>query len=293
MVGFKTILVPFAGKFNEVNVLKTGFSLAKLFEARVQVLHISPDPQEFIQSAYSGVSTPFVTFEGVLEELEKHNKKEQEEAQQVYNKFFDQHVTTCSNKEEAACAFLQQEIGNAKDIISLKGRMSDLIVMSTAFEEDKTRYDGSTIGALFNTGRPVLLIPPHSHYDDITKLNNVIISWNGSKEAMRAVISSLPLLHQAKQINILTIQEEGDDELPISAQELSQYLEQHNIKSDVIIQKASDTDATEVIFAKAKDKNADMIIMGAYSHNRLWETFFGGVTDFMLKNTTIPVLMAH
>ena len=170
-----------------------------------------------------------------------------------------------------------------------------LFIISTTFEEGKTHYNDATVSALFNTGRPVLLVPPHHHFDDITKLN-VIIAWNGSTEAMRAVTLSLPLLQHVKNIYVLTIQDEDIEEdsyFPISSEDLSLYLKQYDINVDLLKVCDSSAVTTEEILKNAKEKNADMVIMGAYSHNKLWETFFGGVTDFMLKNTPIPLFMSH
>ena len=127
MSSFKTILVPFGGQFTEMNALETGFIFTKLFLSKVQVLHVSPDPNAAIGNIYQGVSTPVVPYDIMVEQLTERNKIEQEDAKRSYHKIFDQYLSKNENKELSSNISFQIDTGSTKNIIANKGRLSDLI----------------------------------------------------------------------------------------------------------------------------------------------------------------------
>lgn len=175
----------------------------------------------------------------------------------------------------------------------LHGRCSDLVVMSQTRSEllpvtvraDVPEY------ALLNGARPVLLVPAAGSFDQPGQ--NVVVAWNGSVEATRAVTSALPLLKRARQVTVLVanpgldvFEEEGEPGADIGL-----YLARHGVKTEVLVRTASDSVAT--IADTVASCNADLLVMGAYGHSRLREFILGGATRTMLREMRVPVWMAH
>jgi nucleotide-binding universal stress UspA family protein len=140
---------------------------------------------------------------------------------------------------------------------------------------------------LFRSGRPVLVVPPHA-----VKLNfeTVMIAWKDSLEAARAIAAAQPFMALAREVHLLTIKE--GDNVVASLQEVEDYLTLHydEVRSEVI--SGEPREVGKLLLAQAYDRRA-LLIMGAYSHWRWRERLLGGATDYILRESSIPVLMMH
>lgn len=189
---------------------------------------------------------------------------------------------------DATFASWREKSGNLETIVALTGRVNDLIVIDNPREAgpfEEAVFDA----AVFSSGRPTLVMG--SQLPD-NLLRHVVIAWNGSLEAARTVGQSIALLHEAERISIITIPSERDQEANIA--DLSQYLHWHGVR----VEPASlvpdiEGSAGEKIIAACKSAGASMLVMGAYTHSRLRQAFLGGVTQHILTNATLPILMAH
>jgi nucleotide-binding universal stress UspA family protein len=122
---------------------------------------------------------------------------------------------------------------------------------------------------------------------------SIVIAWNASREAIRAVHDAMPLLVKAKKVTIFTFsaRESG---LHATSEALVEHLLRHGV-----VAKISDwTDtgelsALEALFADLDTQNADLIVAGAFGHTRLFESLFGSVSLDMLRQPTAPILMSH
>jgi len=145
--------------------------------------------------------------------------------------------------------------------------------------------------ALFESGRPTVVVP-YIQTDEI-KLGHVLVCWDGSRSAARAVADSLPFLVRSKQVEIVMVA--GSDgragELPGTG--LAEHLARHDLNVEIKRLIAADMDFSNVILSYAADCGADFIVMGGYGHSRLREFILGGATRGMLQSMTVPVLMAH
>lgn len=181
------------------------------------------------------------------------------------------------NEVEAA---VSTEIGS-------RGRTADLVVLARSSREYSAPTDDALHGALFYTGRPVLLVsgaPPADLF------GTAVVGWNDSREAAHALAAAWSLLGRAKRIVIFISGE--DDALRRSADRLVAHLAWRGYAAATVVSDASH-DAGAGLLAVANREGAGLIVMGAYSHSRLRHLVFGGVTSHIFKNTTIPVLMAH
>ena len=152
--------------------------------------------------------------------------------------------------------------------------------------------DLMTEAVLFESGRPVLAVPYIG--PDEAKIRNVIVAWDGRREASRAANEALPLLSKAETVSVVVV---GDSAPSARTGEpgadLALHLTRHGV--NVSVKRISDAgiDVTNALLSHAADSEADLIVMGGYGHSRLREFVLGGATRGILGSMTLPVLMAH
>jgi nucleotide-binding universal stress UspA family protein len=146
-------------------------------------------------------------------------------------------------------------------------------------------------GALFGSGRPVLVVPYIQK--DALRLNRVLLCWDGSRSAARAFADATPFLERSKNIEIITIATKDDNRSEISGADIAHHLARHKLKVDLKRIVAPDTDVPNTILSHAADSSTDLIVMGGYGHSRLREFVLGGATRGILGSMTVPTLMSH
>ena len=212
----------------------------------------------------------------------------------------DNKATTATARFEAAAKragisaesrIISASISGAADQLGRLARRFDLAVAGQV-ESDKAAADEIVDEAvLFESGRPVIFVPYIQKAG--LKLDRVMVCWDGSRAATRAVADSLPLLQKAKVVEIVLVTSKGfkTDEAP--GADLAKHLARHGL--DVVLKRITspDIDITSTILSYAADSSADMIVMGGYGHSRLREFILGGVTRGILETMTVPVLMSH
>jgi nucleotide-binding universal stress UspA family protein len=143
------------------------------------------------------------------------------------------------------------------------------------------------------SGRPILVVPYAGNFPDLGR--RVVIGWNASREAARAVNDAMPLLTAAEIVSILTIDpREGPrahGELP--GADISLHLARHGVKAEIERTVSADLPVGEALLSRAADLGADLLVMGAYGHSRARELLLGGATRSLLRSMTLPVLMSH
>jgi nucleotide-binding universal stress UspA family protein len=141
---------------------------------------------------------------------------------------------------------------------------------------------------LFESGRPVLIAPPTP---PVSLGETIIIAWNGATETARAVAFAMPLLSQAKRVEVL--EAEGYRVPGPSAQELAGVLKREGIQAQARTLPVSRFTSGEIFLAEAKALGCDLLIKGAYTQSRLRQMIFGGATSHILRHAEVPVFMAH
>jgi len=168
-------------------------------------------------------------------------------------------------------------------------RVHDLCVLD--MEKDAVQRDRGLIeAALFESGRPVLIVPPGC---ETFSVKRALIAWDGSASAARAVGDAIPFLSEAGEVEILSISGEKDLSTTIAGADLAPHLARHGIAVTVRNVALSRPDVASEIRHAAEAFGADLIVSGAYKHSRLREWLLGGVTQSLLKDATLPVLMSH
>ncbi len=144
--------------------------------------------------------------------------------------------------------------------------------------------------ALFEGGRPVLVVPPGCQMFACRK---VIVSWDGSAMASRAVAGALPLLRAADVVEVLSITGEKDLSGVVPGADLARHLAHHDVNVSLKDLNTAGRAVADVLRDQASILDADLVVMGAFKHSRLRQWVLGGVTSSMLAETTTPLLLSH
>jgi nucleotide-binding universal stress UspA family protein len=178
---------------------------------------------------------------------------------------------------------------------ALHARYADLTVLG---QLDPDRGDADMLRprperVTLASGRPILVVPYAGHFESVGR--RVMIGWNATREAARAVNDAMPLLVAAEVVTVLTIDPRegpaGHGELP--GADISLHLARHGVKAEIERTVSADLSVGDVLLSRASDLAADLLVIGAYGHSRARELLLGGATRSLLRNMTVPVLMSH
>ena len=178
--------------------------------------------------------------------------------------------------------------------MGIQTRYADLAVIGQFDPEDPVPGLMSDFPAsvLMQSAHPVLIVP--FAIQNIKPLSRVLIAWDASMTATRAVTGALPLLKTASMIDVVVFnaspQDEAHGEVPGS--DLALYLARHGVAVNVICRR-TDIDIGNALLSLCADQGSDLLVMGGYGHTRFREILLGGVTRTVLESMTLPVLMAH
>jgi nucleotide-binding universal stress UspA family protein len=148
-------------------------------------------------------------------------------------------------------------------------------------------------GVLFHSGRPALIAPPGWRGGTIGK--RVVVAWDASREATRALSEADDILELSEAVTIVTVDAKpkmfGHGDQP--GANIAGHLSRRGLPAEVRNVDSMGRSAALAILEEANSLNADLVVMGGYAHSRLRELVFGGATRELLRAATIPLLMAH
>lgn len=282
----REILVPVRGDGKGDNVLAHASALARRFKSHVVVTHCRPRPQDLLPY---GVPVPtFLKDQLQKQAIELANQVEKSlksEFDMLVQKF-DLTVSEAPIAGTATATWVEEE-GRQVEVIKRHGRLVDLIAVA---QPDRAGMLGvnSLKAALFHTGRPVLLCPP-TDTPPVQIGTHIVIAWNGSTEAARAVALNIGLLEDATTVTILT---GGEEVYGTTADDLASYLQNRGITAAIERFSAHHNVGKELL-ERCRKLGADLIVMGAYGDSHEKEIMFGGNTQTIIESTSIPVVLVH
>jgi len=168
------------------------------------------------------------------------------------------------------------------------GMAADLVVASRGVAEDDASAHATLVAVVVEAGRPLLI--PSAAAPSVTMADRVAIAWKPTPQAARAVAFAMPFLERAKEIVVMTVEEE--DGPRDEADRLVRNLAWHGLKAVAQRLKPGAGDAATTLLAAAADQ-AGLLVMGGYGHSQIREWVFGGFTQQVLADAPVPVLIAH
>jgi nucleotide-binding universal stress UspA family protein len=277
---YKTILVQLNDEQRIAETLQPAITLAARFGAHLIGLHVSP------AMIYA---PPLPGTGGVIGMIKEHERK-------VCDKIgtsFDE--MTKGRGFVAEMRFLKPKgHDDVARLVVHHGRAVDLIVASqpAPMTDVNSAMDFPERLAM-ESGRPVLTIPLTGARGEIGR--NVLLAWNGKREAARATFDALPLLKAAKSVTILGLEQirTRGDNLSMPDTAIGASLARHDVNVTVKTGSVLEGSVGEEILARVAGEGADLLVMGAYGHMRLRELVFGGATRHVVRHMTVPTLLSH
>jgi nucleotide-binding universal stress UspA family protein len=190
----------------------------------------------------------------------------------------------------AAQRILDSTAAGAGPVFARLARHFDLAVVGQAEREQGAAGDPIVEAALFESGRPLLIVPyiQRSPF----QAGRILVCWDGGRVAARAVGDALPFLMRAQAVDILIVAEERKHDEMADA-DMTAHLARHGVRAEVKQITRGDISIEDAILSYAADSGAEFMVMGGYGHSRLREFILGGVTRGILQSMTVPVLMSH
>ncbi|MBV1863394.1 MAG: universal stress protein [Rhodobacteraceae bacterium] len=177
-------------------------------------------------------------------------------------------------------------------LMNQTARYVDITVLPRPYGPERTETDERiTEGALFAEQCPVLIVP-----ENISEMpeTRAVIAWDGSEQSLRATKMALPLLVSADAVDVVIVSKDQDAERHEEiAKDIGTFLSRHRINVDIKVVAHTGDRMSEMILDQARELKASLIVMGGYGHSPLREFLFGGATRDMMKESDIPILMAH
>lgn len=181
--------------------------------------------------------------------------------------------------------------GEVRATFTQHAHYTDIVVLAQGTGDDVPIGPSLNLAGdlVLTAGRPVLVVPWRGFGNPIGK--RVLVGWNGSTEATRAINDALPILVKADAVKVITVGEDEGRHLP--GAEIAQHLARHGVKAEADRAGDNDGSASASLLFEAKDFGADLLVCGAWGHSRMFETVLGGVTRDLLRSMELPLLLSH
>ncbi|MGE0736578.1 MAG: universal stress protein [Alphaproteobacteria bacterium] len=278
-MSYKNILLQVDGDKNMPARAAAALQLAAQFNAHITGLHVAPP-----------MYIPPMMVGQVGDIVMEVNEKIRVDAESKAKAQFAKLEANASTPVE-----WRTDQGHGGSVVAMHARYADLAVLSQYDPEGEAAnyYPDLVENVVLDCGRPVLIVPFVGKFPKIG--SNILVAWNASREATRAVTDALPLLKTADKVTVLVINAEGgaDGHGDIPGADIALYLSRHGVKAEAASLVAKDIDVGSMLLSRAADLGVDLLVMGAYGRSRLREFIMGGASRDILRYMTVPVLMSH
>jgi nucleotide-binding universal stress UspA family protein len=177
------------------------------------------------------------------------------------------------------------------EALAREARAADLVVIGRERSVADSYRSVDPGSVILKTGRPVLAVP---RLLNTLRTKRILIAWQDTREARRAVHDALPFLHRADEVLVTEIRNDGQDRSDSHVGDIANYLSRHRIAaSPGVMLKSSSAPVAEELLRLAEREQTDLIVAGAYGHSRLGEWIFGGVTRDLLATSPVCCLFSH
>jgi nucleotide-binding universal stress UspA family protein len=275
------IVVFIDGGTETPGILEFASILSQEHGARLISVFMQPEP----------TTTPAETFargKGMLSIIEVH-RAQLERIEADHRAQFEEVVRRHGIRSESewrSLPYLSSEVG-------VHAYYADLVVIARPESASQTAGPpGLAESLVLSSGRPIIVFPPRG---TASKVRRILVAWNPTREAIRAVADALPLLAKAEAVEVLVVDHQrhptGHGQEP--GADIARHLARHGAQVEVRRLSSGGNDVGRLLLTQAATFGADLLVMGAYGHSHLREWIFGGVTRTVLYEAGLPVLMSR
>jgi len=275
---FRDIVVNLSVRKGSKAVGDYAVSVAETLEA-----HLTGVAVAFVPSI-PGASLGYLPIE-TIEAQQRENEMAAEDAVD--------HFTAASAKAGVAAErrVLRTGFPAAAEQFSRIARRFDLAIVGQVEPDVNSVEAAIAESTLFDSGRPIVIVP-YIQKAPLT-LERVMVCWDGSRAAARAIADAMPLLERAGSVQVVIVTSERGKYDQIEGADMGLHLARHGVKVEVTRIARGKIDVADALLSHAADCSADFMVMGGYGHSRLREFVLGGVTRSMLHSMVVPTLMSH
>ena len=223
--------------------------------------------------------------------FELHDKQHKEISEHLKAQFEDELRRQGINHE---FRITRSETGTAADGVLTSCLGAELLVAGQPDPDDPATNDETADTLVFNSSCPVLLVP-HAPVVAMEAIDRIVVAFNGKREASRAAFDALPFMRHASRSELVWIDppEREDEDEALAGSELAEALSRHGVNVSLTPLASNSRSAQDVLREHIIAHRTDLLVMGAYSHSRLRELVFGGVTRSMLNDLPILTLFSR
>jgi nucleotide-binding universal stress UspA family protein len=276
---FKDILVHVDSTPASAVRLRLGLALARRFGARLSGLHVVPEPDV----------PPYFKPSAVERIAEIYRENAREAAILAEANFRD-----ATKSIDILTAWHSVE-GDMAQLLAERARFADLLLLGQSDTENPPTLAAFSLPekVVVHAGTPLLVVPTRGAFHDIGR--HVLVTWDGSREAARAVHDAMPLLQTAERVSLLAVDphRQGHVHPTANAAEAAAHLARHGVQTEPTEILSGEKNVTDVLLAHVTNVGADLLVMGAYGHPRLLEFVLGGTTQAVLERAAVPILVSH
>ena len=287
-MSIKTILLPIRDSEIAETLMETAISMAIRNNAHLDLLYVQKNPEQLVPFASLGVSESMR--QSIIESASASSNAQVDELKQKFSALcerlgMNQQARGIDASKPSADFLIRQ--GARDELIAIHGRLADLIIVPQPVSVSPP--PSSFEAALRDSGRPVLMVPRKEILVSAGK--TIAIGWNSSKEAAQAITGVMGNLKRADKVHVLT--SEARMKQPLNADDACVYLRCHGITAETVVFSTDKQSAGKALLNKARELNADRLVVGGYSRPKLRDMIMGGVTGHLMEHSDIPVLMVH
>lgn len=277
---YKTLLAVIQSKHDIDRVLDHVLPLAARFQSHVVGFHAEPMAIPYT----TAIGFPDAEFMQVTAEATKERADE-------LGKKFGIRATGAGVPHEWRT--MESLSGDSALCALASARAADLVIAAQTDRNESGSAGANLDHLLFETGRPTLFVPYAGPVT--TTFTKILVAWNGTREASRAVFEALPFIMEADETEILTVDapDADGDQTRVAGADIAAALLRHGAHVTIAEESSAGIGVSAAIENHAVETNADLLVMGAYGHSRLREFLFGGVTREVLRSMPIATFMSR
>ncbi len=288
----RTILAAVSGGGASAGVIELACRLAHRFDSHLEALHARPDPREMVAAAADGFATPLSG--DIIEQAMRDAADMAAAARRIFDAALARHALPLREappppgtdpallRQASAC--WRETTGYGATTVADRARLFDLLILGRSGRVVDQPYSDAIEEALLASGRPVLIAPTEP-----PKVlgETIALAWNDSPESARALAGAMPFLRAAHAVHVLSIGETG-------AGELVRQLGWYGVRATAdAVDRVEHVGPGELLLAAARDRAADLLVMGGYGHAPWRELLFGGATRQVIGASLLPLLLSH